>query len=105
MSGYFPAENKITDNKNFQQTNMRNNQNLVAFPRRTLLNLDSNRTVIAVLPHMTEIPVHRDTPTMSTRQMEEWARNNDGIIMQQDDAYFPPFVLAKYENGQVVSVS
>lgn len=84
---------------------MSNNQTLVAFPRRTLLTLDSQRTVVAVLPHMNEIPVHRDTPTMSTRQMQEWARANDGIIMQQDDAFFPPFVLVKYKGGQVVSVS
>lgn len=75
----------------------------VNFPRRTLRN---SYGIIAVEPHMKDIPAYEDTETMTLNEMREYAKKNGGTIMQQDDAWLPPFVLIKYnESGEIVNVS
>jgi len=77
---------------------------IINFPRRTLSTLGTHKT-IAVEPHMTMIPAYAEAQSMNLGQMKEWAKKNDGVIMQQDDGWFPPFVLYKYLNGDLSSVS
>jgi len=78
----------------------------IAYPRRTLLTLDARRTVVAVEPHMTKIPAYAMKLDMTLAEMRAWAKENGGVIMQQDDGMLPPFVLHKYnEQGEPVSVS
>jgi len=79
----------------------------IAYPRRTLLNLDARRTVVAVEPHMAAIPAYAEKPTMTLDEMRKYAKTNGGgVIMQQDDAWLPPFVLHKYnQQGDPAIVS
>ncbi len=69
----------------------------IAYPRRTLLNLDARRTVVAVEPHMAAIPAYAEKPTMQLDDMRKYAKKNGGgVIMQQDEPRHPPFQLTQY---------
>lgn len=71
----------------------------IEYPRRYL---KQGTAIVAVEPHMRYILAYAHLPLMSYDEMAAWAKANDGYIMQQDDAYTPPFTLVKYRQGQPV---
>lgn len=61
-----------------------------SFPRNTMH--DKAGQTLAVTPNMANIPAYQQTPTLTFEQMQDQLPEG-GYIMQQDDAWLPPFTL------------